>query len=362
MYTYRLLIFFAMVQLCYTPLQAQVSIMMHPLQNFQLKPGDMFHADVLNTGNKTYQMYFTGTIVNTQNGQKIVTGRTSAIDIVPGSTQINETLLAPEYIFASTVTEQTGSLPYGNYMVCLDAHQINGVEAEANACLDIELTPMSPPLLLNPENESSVTEDYPLLIWLPPMPVSKEKVLYDLRLVEITPNQTPYDAIQRNFAILEQKNISGTTLQYPANAMRLEVRKKYAWKVNAYTADRKPLGETEVWWFTKNAIDPGLKEVPVMDHHYIVLDEAADKKKVTIRERLKVVSEEYINHEEIVYLILDDEGKEIPKEDIKVTAEGSGKFVFTFINPKKLWDKNLHLVVTTPKGRKRFISFTISKP
>jgi hypothetical protein len=238
---------------------------------------------------------------------------------------------------------------------------VSGVEESASSCLDIELMPLSPPLLLSPDNESTITEDHPLLVWLPPMPVGKEKVLYDLKLVEILPNQTPYDAIQRNFAILEKQDISGTSLQYPANAMKIESGKRYAWKVNARTADRKPVGETEVWWFTKG--EPGTSAQPESgaDRYYIILDDASGKKSVTVKERLKIVSPDHINTNELQYTVIAQNGKEVPKDQIELISEGSGRFVLRFKDPSKLAGEHLRLIVTSPKGRKRYVAFTFIK-
>jgi hypothetical protein len=361
MFMYRyikvLLSLFVVAQLCCMTAGAQVSIIMYPLPQQQLKPADMFRADVLNAGTAS-QVYFIGTI--TQKGQKVVSAKSQVITLNAGSTQLNETMLAPAYSFFSSAVEQTGSLPYGNYTVCLKAYLLNGIEETAIACEDIELMPLSPPLLLNPENESSIIEEYPLLVWLPPMPVGKEKVVYDLKLVEIMPNQTAYDAIQRNFALLEQKNISGTSLQYPANAMKLDVGKKYAWKVNAYTADRKLIGETEVWWFT-SAAQEVIQEEATADRYYIMLDNEPNKKRVLVKEKLKIVSEDLVHQTNIQFKIINAKGGEISKDDIEITAEGSGKFVFLFKNPRKLSGENFQLIVTVPNGSKKFIAFTFIK-
>ncbi len=230
--------------------KAQINIMLYPLHGMELKPSDIFKADIQNMGNIAYQVYLTGTIVSATTGEKLVSARTSIIDVEPGVKSIVESMIAPQYTISSAVVGQTGFLPYGNYRICLKAIKAGGTEELGMTCQEIEITPLSPPLLLSPENQSTISEQHPLLVWLPPMPISKENVVYDLKLVEILPNQTNYDALQRNFALVEKQNIYGTTLQYPANAIGLEVGKRYAWKVTAKTTDRKPIGETEVWTFS----------------------------------------------------------------------------------------------------------------
>jgi hypothetical protein len=362
MFMYRyikvLLSLFVVAQLCCMTAGAQVSIIMYPLPQQQLKPADMFRADVLNAGTAS-QVYFIGTI--TQKGQKVVSAKSQVITLNTGSTQLNETMLAPAYSFFSSAVEQTGSLPYGNYTICLKAYLLNGIEETAIACEDIELMPLSPPLLLNPENESSIIEEYPLLVWLPPMPVGKEKVVYDLKLVEIMPNQTAYDAIQRNFALLEQKNISGTSLQYPANAMKLDVGKKYAWKVNAYTADRKLIGETEVWWFTKDEVDVTLKDI-VVNENYIIPENTANSGVVFIGRSLRVYIEDYPDNLPFRFKILGKKKKEINTENVKFSKDSHGRF--TIALDEKLSLKNgayYTFDITMPDGAHRYIFFRYIK-
>jgi hypothetical protein len=302
--------------------KAQVSIIQYPLQNLQMKPSDMFRADILNTDNKTVQLYLTGTIVNSQNGQKLVSAKSRVIDVPPGSKQLSENMLQAEYTITTASIEQTGNLPYGNYTICLKAFLVGGLEEAATACEDVELMPLSPPLLLSPENQSTIREEYPLLIWLPPMPVGKDKVLYDLKLVELLPNQTAYDAIQKNYAILEQRNINGTTLQYPASAMKLETGKKYAWKVIAVSGNRKPIGETEVWWFTLN-------EKPKLEKGFnegVVLLKRSDDAEYypVIGDTLRLSFYEKYNTKEFSYKIYDAENNLLDPKCLELAEKKTG--------------------------------------
>lgn len=336
---------------------AQISIIQYPLQPTQMKPSDMFRADVISTDNKTNRLYFVGTITNTQNGQRIVSARTGAVDIAPGSRQLSESFLTPEYTFFSTAAAQSGNLPYGSYEVCLRAYEVTGIEESATACDEVEVMPLSPPLLLSPENESSISDEHPLLIWLPPMPIGKEQVLYDLRLTEMLPNQTPYDAIQRNFATMEKQRISGTSLQYPANAIRLEAGKRYAWQVKAYTGANKPLGETEVWWFAIEKEIPGAREI-VVSENYIIPDLSRNNSIVYIGKVLNVYIDEYPDDITFRFSILDSKNNPVNTSDIKVNKTHKGRYSIALDGGTKLKNGGYYtFIASMPDGTNRYIFF-----
>lgn len=357
MYRYFNILLLVVAQLyCVTTTSfAQVSIIMYPLPQQQLKPADMFRADVLNAGNAS-EVYFIGTIV--QNGQKVVSAKSKVITLNAGSTHLSESVLSPEYTFFSSAVEQTGNLPYGNYNVCLKAYLLNGVEEAAVACEDIELMPLSPPMLLNPENQASIIEEYPLLVWLPPMPVGKEKVVYDLKLVEMTPNQTAYDAIQRNFALLEQKNITGTSLQYLANAMKLEVGKKYAWKVTAYTADRKLIGETEVWWFTRTNEEPKQADELSITKNFVKLKPNLDSYYVIVQDELKIIYEEKFTATKVKVVISDMKGKKIEELSFLANEMGDNPFVINLGKIGGMKNKQFYILeASAPDRPKQYLMF-----
>jgi len=65
-----------------------------------------------------------------------------------------------------------------------------------------------------------------------------------IKIVEIKDRQSPDEAMQKNQAFFEQKNIDGTTFHYPESAPKFEAGKKYAWVVSCGGL------ESELWTFT----------------------------------------------------------------------------------------------------------------
>jgi hypothetical protein len=252
------------------PVCSQVSIVLNKPMSFQVRVPDLFTGMLINTDHITYRMYLVGTVINTRTGQKVVEARTPAQDYAPGSKTLNEASLSPAYSYGSAAVQQTGVLPYGTYEICLKAYAAQDNEEKGSGCVDEEVTPLSPPILINPDNGSTVATPYPLLIWLPPTPMSSGiRVWYDLKLTELMPNQTAYDAIQRNFAILDSKDIGTTSLQYPANAMGLQEGKTYVWQVTA-RSDQYVIGQTEVWTFRMETPKPDTYSKT--NDSYIIID------------------------------------------------------------------------------------------
>lgn len=142
-------------------------------------------------------------------------------------------------------------LPVGNYQVNITV--ISSIDNEELAALayEQEVTALNPPVLISPPDESSIDTKNPLLMWSPPLPVDARlgTVWYDLVLVEVLPNQSANDAIQRNNPMFKQEKIPATSILYPATAMPLKEGRIYAWQVHART-DATFIGSTEVFTFS----------------------------------------------------------------------------------------------------------------
>ncbi|MES2779266.1 MAG: hypothetical protein V4651_05145 [Bacteroidota bacterium] len=339
---------------------AQITIMLYPVHGLELKPADVFKATVQSQDVTAAQYYFIGTVTNLVTGEKIVSARSVVVDVLPGATTLSESLLSPNYQITSPVVSQNGVFPYGNYRVCLAGYKVNAIEPVAEDCQDAEITPMSPPLLLSPENQSSITTETPLLVWLPPMPVMNAQVLYDLKIVEMQPNQTAYDAIQRNFGILEQQNITVTTLQYPMNAVKLEEGKKYAWKIVAKTQDGKPIGETEVWWFTfkTEKVSEDMSSIAI-NENYVIPKRDLDHDAINIGKKFKIYIEEYPQQLKLKFKIIDDKTqKEVEADKLSYTDDGNAHYTIALEEKFNLKSGGYYtLVVMLPNDNERYIYF-----
>lgn len=108
---------------------------------------------------------------------------------------------------------------------------------------------MLPPQLSYPDNESVIDIQYPVLIWIPPVPVNGMMVTYNLRLVEILKGQSPTEALLQNTALIDLNGLTNTFLSYPMDATPLRADGHYAWQVAASYAGQS-LGVTDIWSFS----------------------------------------------------------------------------------------------------------------
>ncbi|MBP6303034.1 MAG: hypothetical protein KBE37_05790 [Bacteroidia bacterium] len=232
--------------------KAQVSVQLQPIMPVQLRLTDMWRANVMNSSGEEINAYLKGS-VSYGNTTLIVEGTSQPLVLKPGINVINPASISIRgYEFNPAVNlpnlSSTELFPFGSYVICLKVYNANSSELGAS-CIEAIIKPLSPPMLLSPYNEAQVHTAYPLLIWSPPTPVpSGMQVQYDLKLVEVLSGQNPADAIQRNFALIQENDLHSNLFQYPVNAVKLEPQKHYAWQVVA-KGDNFLIGTTEVWSF-----------------------------------------------------------------------------------------------------------------
>lgn len=260
--------------------KAQVSVQLQPVMPVQLRLTDMWRANVMNSSGTEINAYLKGS-VSYGNTTLIVEGTSQPLVLKPGINIINPASISIRgYQFNPAVNvpnlSSTELFPFGSYVVCLKVYNANSAELGAS-CIEANIKPLSPPMLLSPYNEAQVHTAYPLLIWSPPTPMpSGMQVQYDLKIVEVLSGQNPTDAIQRNFALVQESDLYSNLFQYPVSAVKLEPKKQYAWQVVA-KGDNFLIGTTEVWSFTMVMDTMNVYKLPNPEQFYepkIALDGA----------------------------------------------------------------------------------------
>lgn len=340
---------------------AQISITINPPNVLQSRPSDVFNATFSNATGVTQRAYFIATIINTVNGVKYVSARTNVQEYGVGMKRLDITSLAPSYAYGNQSVELTGYLPYGNYQYCLRAIAETTNEEIGSGCIDVEITPMSPPLLLSPDNGAEVSVPNPLLVWLPPTPVNPRMgVLYDLKLVEVLPNQSPYDAVQRNYALIEPKGMKHTNLPYPANATKLEEGKTYAWKVAAKSGDGNVIGETEIWTFTYKKIRDQKTPEPMLPEAFSIPKEKIDGDFVACGKILKVAYTDSLEKSKIE--LLDLTYKNLGEISAKrINSVGEHRYDVDLTGSKVKEDNYYIIRITGTTGQTSFLTIRYKK-
>lgn len=232
------------------------------IANPQLPPMGLVYKPQLwtmvltNTKNAPIIVHMEVTLSNAKSGQPVMSGVTKAIQVAPGTIQVNASVLKPiQYSVLSPVpidADPEGLLPIGNFDACYTffEHRSDVVTEIAEQCREVFIEPLGPPQLIYPYNQTAIEEKMPQFSWLPPFPLFLfSNLRYDLSIVELYPNQSPLDAIGQNIPYFQQSNLFSTSLLYPQSAPGLALNKQYAWRITAKNND-VPVSYSEVWQFS----------------------------------------------------------------------------------------------------------------
>ncbi len=220
---------------------------MQPMQQGQFLTEEYFSSISLNnTGTNERYVFLHGTIESQQDG--IILDGFSAVFAVPPGTSFVQTLpIEPvnadydaeyEEIFIST-----GSLPAGNYILCM---QVIDAETEvplSEDCIEHVVEHPMPPELIAPQSGEEVTEPYPVFTWTPPSPLPEQMVFYNINITQILGDQAPLEALESNPAWYTNDGLMENALVYSMELRPFEEFSKYVWQVQAIGEDGTTIGQ-----------------------------------------------------------------------------------------------------------------------
>ncbi len=183
-------------------------------------------------------------------GELVYEAKIPSIEISNTPIMINSIYNGYFTVYQNSKFVKNDLIRYGKYQLCVSLKILGGGNETEKECKEFSCTPINPPALLSPEDNSKINLLNPILTWIPPTPIYSEWTLrYQMNLVEIFSNQSSIEAIKTNLPIYSNQNIHAQSLMYPFGAIPLEFGKSYAWNITAYDGDTK-IGTTEVWKFT----------------------------------------------------------------------------------------------------------------
>jgi hypothetical protein len=231
--------------------QAQVTI------NAQLPPAGLVQKDqlwnliVVNNKADILDVSIKMNLQDAQTGQVVLSASSGNILLSKGVKILTARDIQPVLYNYNVQDLSRNFLPMGNYVACY--RLINNIgekqEVLGEDCININIDPLSPPLLNTPTDKADIQTEYPQFSWMPPSPFDMfSNLSYDLLVTELLPNQTAIDAIQYNTAVYSKTNITQPYENYSSSFAKLEAGKTYAWQVIAKNGVSYA-AKTEVWTF-----------------------------------------------------------------------------------------------------------------
>ena len=227
----------------------------------------LWNLSVINTSASSINVQIQMMVTDASDNVNVFSGTTNTISLPKGVILVSANSVAPvTYNILATGysvdTSPDGFLPVGIFNICYTVNQIGseGSVLLTQECETLEISPISPPMLISPTDSEALDISRPLFTWIPPAPYNVfSNITYTFTLVQIAPAQDASDAIQQNVPIQTQQNLTAINLQYPVSLPELDTGQIYAWQVLA-TNNGVPVSNSEIWTFSirKPTIDTSL--------------------------------------------------------------------------------------------------------
>ncbi|MFA7289148.1 MAG: hypothetical protein WC055_09730 [Melioribacteraceae bacterium] len=270
-------------------INAQISVKLTQPPPYQFKVEQFWKILLLNNSGRPTTIYLKGTATESFQG-KVIEATSSVITLQPGVKTVDGRDLGPFNVWQSndrykTILMNSGSLPSGNYDICIGVYDAASGAQIASDCIQVTVENFNRMELVSPldnevlgifiPQEVRVTDagegtdkienikkkkdkdwdeavgdlkkkkDYDwdeavIFSWLPPVPVPPgARIRYRLKIVEIYDYQLVHSAMSSNPYYYQSPLTISTVLRYPINAQKLVPGNKYAWKVEVYVDDFK---------------------------------------------------------------------------------------------------------------------------
>ncbi|MFA5010433.1 MAG: hypothetical protein WC644_00630 [Ignavibacteria bacterium] len=237
----RISIAFAVILFVTSAVHSQSSIqikLQQPPPN-QLSIADLYNIELNNTSNNDVEFYLYGTLNESKAGL-IASATTTPVKLKAKERKrfkASDLPKTPEVSYPSRDSRykdalmRKGSLPDGNYTICVYAKQTGTNDELGSDCRDneIKIEQEVEISLLTPENKSEINTDEPLMFsWVS---MGNLKGSYKIKIVEISSDESPEAAMIHSKPFFEKEYLK-TNFVYPSTGQKLQPGKRYAWQIS----------------------------------------------------------------------------------------------------------------------------------
>jgi len=337
--------------------RGQFNVAILPTGGIYLR-SQLWNVSVSNTSTATVEATLHLDMKDIQTRQTVLSAQSAPFRVTPGVKKIQLSSIEPiVYNYGPGVVADrsaNATLPIGKYLLCYRLIWTYGENqtAAADDCDEIEVEPLSPPLLTMPENDSVVARSNPDFTWVPPAPLSMFGDLrYDLLISPVFEGQSITDAIQQNLPLQQAQGLQQPFFSYPLQGPQLEMGKRYAWQIIA--RDRAQYAvKSEVWTFRTG--DKTLTATAGLV--YLLMDSKTTGREMVEGDtlRLKYVAAAVSSAE---ILLTTQDGKELVRKTMSLRQ--GDNFLHIPLNGKFQSKHTYIAALQEPGGARAAVSFTI---
>lgn len=259
------LIFLFLIICATSRAQVSITITQPPPNRFYIE--DLWKIKIINSTTSNKSVYLKGVITENSQGN-VITATTRSFMIAPGinsmtAAQLGSIDVAYKNDKIKDVIRNTGSLPSGNYQVCVSVYEDVTNIFLASDCLGRMIENITPPMLIFPAHQSTIDNKIPMFSWVPSTTNNFRNFSYTLKIVEIIPGQSAYDAFASNPLFYDRMNITVNVYQYPVSAREFNTKTSYAWKVEVID-NNIIISSSDIYKFTySDKTDTSSKKITV---------------------------------------------------------------------------------------------------
>jgi hypothetical protein len=275
--------------------RAQISMTLQVPPAGVLLKNQLWNMLLVNSGSAGTLVRVNLVLLDERSNQPVLTASSTPILLARGARQLQAKDLGPiQYIYNSPAfhadQDPNGMLVAGSYQAC---YTVTGVEKNgpprAENCIQVNVDPLSPPLLNTPADEGSLYTSYPQFTWLPPTPVNLFNDLsYMLIVVEVLAGQGKADAIQQNIPVYSAGFVKTLYTNYPASYRALDTGRLYAWRIVAMN-NGQATAMSDIWTF--RVVRPDRPTPKREDEVYVDLKRGLDPSFASASETLRLTYE-----------------------------------------------------------------------
>ena len=285
--------------------RAQINLTLQVPPFGVLMKNQLWNMTLINGSSIAVPVQLTMTMVDEKTNQPVLSASVPVIILNHGARQIQAKDLNPiVYTYenlAVTDRNPNGLLPIGQFRVCYTLSRGADAGSPIEACIELAVDPLSPPLLNTPADEAQIYTASPQFTWLPPTPANMFGDLsYDLVLVEVLPGQAKADAVEQNVPVYSGGLIRSPFLNYATSYTALDTGRLYAWRIVAMN-NGQPAAMSDIWTF--KVVTPPIPPVVPAYSAFVELRRGLDASLTTAGKSLNVTFDNAASDSVVRYTI-----------------------------------------------------------